>query len=99
MKLMIEIQEIDYRKTATTWLSPVQKNGGLKGVLSEKILLGIEKLPQRKKEAVAVWFLNQMEEKLLSIVTEEAAKQGVYLKVTALKAECDHPAKEKTETS
>ena len=99
MKLMIEIQEIDYRKTAATWLSPMQKKGGLKGALSEKILLGIEKLPQRKKDAAAVWFLNQMEEKLLSIITEEAAKQGVYLKVTALKAESDHPAKVKTETS
>ena len=99
MRLIIEIEEIDYRKTAATWLSPVQKKGGLKGVLSEKILLGIEKLSKRKKDAAAVWFLNQMEEKLLSVITEEAAKQGVYLKVTALKAEGDHPAKVKTETS
>ena len=64
-----------------------------------EILLGIEKLPQRKKDAAAVWFLNQMEEKLLAVITETAAKQGVYLKVTALKAESDHPAKVKTETS
>ena len=99
MRLIIEVEEIDYRKTAATWLSPVQKKGGLKGALSEKILLGIEKLPQRKKDAAAVWFLNQMEEKLLSVITAEAAKQGVYLKVTALKAESDHPAKVKTETS
>ena len=54
---------------------------------------------QRKKDAAAVWFLNQMEEKLISVITEAAAKQGIYLKLTSLRAECDPLLKEKTETS
>ena len=99
MRLIIEIKEIDYNKTAGTWLLPQKEKGGLRGIFSEKLLLGITKLPQRKKDATTVWFLNQMEEILLSLLTEAAAKQGVYLKLTSLQAECDSLRKEKTETS
>ncbi|WP_405725046.1 hypothetical protein [Anaerotignum sp.] len=99
MRLIIEIKEIDYNKTAGTWLLPQKEKGGLRGVFSEKLLLGITKLPQRKKDAATVWFLNQMEEILLSLITEAAEKQGVYLKLTSLRAVCDPLRKEKTETS
>ncbi|MBR5793883.1 MAG: hypothetical protein IKY28_04350 [Anaerotignum sp.] len=99
MRLIIEIKEIDYNKTAGTWLLSQKEKGGLRGIFSEKLLLGITKLPQRKKDAATVWFLNQMEELLLSLLTEAAAKQGVYLKLTSLQVECDSLRKEKTETS
>lgn len=99
MRLIIEIKEIDYNKTAGTWLLPQKEKGGLRGVFFEKLLLGITKLSQRKKDAATVWFLNQMEEKLISVITEAAAKQGVYLKLTSLRAECDPLMKEGTETS
>lgn len=98
MRLIIEMKEIDYNKTAATWLLPQKEKGGLRGVFSEKLLLGITKLPQRKKDAAAVWFLNQMEGPLLSVITEAAAKQGIFLKLTSLRAECDPSMKEKTET-
>ena len=99
MRLIIEIKEIDYNKTAGTWLLSQKEKGGLRGIFSEKLMLGITKLPQRKKDAATVWFLNQMEEILLSLITEAAGKQGVYLKLTSLRAECDPPLKEETETS